>query len=50
VADRPGELRPAWGLGAGVRVRSPLGPIQVDLAYGVDVHRFRLHINLGTTF
>ena len=27
-----------------------IGPLQVDLAYGVQVQRFRLHINLGTTF
>jgi translocation and assembly module TamA len=50
VADKVGALRPWWGVGSGVRVRSPLGPIQVDLAYGVKVHRFRLHFNLGTTF
>jgi translocation and assembly module TamA len=50
VANRAQDLRPSVGVGSGVRFRSPLGPLQVDLAYGVQVHRFRLHINLGTAF
>ncbi|RYY67177.1 MAG: outer membrane protein assembly factor, partial [Comamonadaceae bacterium] len=50
VANRASDLRPSVGVGGGVRFRSPLGPLQVDLAYGVQVQRFRLHINLGTTF
>jgi translocation and assembly module TamA len=50
VADAPGAFRPSVGVGAGVRYRSPLGPLQVDLAYGVQVHRFRLHLNLSSTF
>lgn len=50
VADRVADLRPSWGIGTGVRYRSPLGPLQVDLAYGVQARRFRLHLNLGTTF
>ncbi len=50
VADKPGELKPKVGVGAGVRWRSPVGPVQADLAYGVDVHRFRLHLRLGFTF
>jgi translocation and assembly module TamA len=33
-----------------VRYRSPLGPLQIDLAYGVQVHKFRLHLNLSSTF
>jgi translocation and assembly module TamA len=50
VANHASDLRPSVGVGGGVRFRSPLGPLQVDLAYGVQVHRFRLHINLGTAF
>ncbi|TFZ00219.1 autotransporter assembly complex protein TamA [Ramlibacter humi] len=50
VADRATQLSPSVGVGVGVRYRSPLGPLQVDLAYGVKAQRFRLHVNLGTTF
>ena len=50
VADRVRDLDPSFGVGTGVRLRSPLGPVQVDLAYGVDARRLRLHVNLGTTF
>jgi translocation and assembly module TamA len=50
VADQPGELRPAWGLGAGMRYNSPVGPLQVDLAYGLQSKRLRLHLNVGFSF
>lgn len=50
VADRPGDLRPAFGAGVGARYRSPLGPLQADLAYGFKAKRLRLHVSIGTTF
>lgn len=50
VADEPSRLRPSWGLGTGVRWRSPLGPVQADLAYGVDPRRLRLHLTLSAAF
>ena len=50
VADRAADLRPAVGVGAGVRFRSPIGPLQADLAYGLKVKRLRLHLNVGFTF
>ncbi len=50
VADTPRELRARVGYGVGVRWKSPVGPLQIDLAYGVAVQRFRLHMNLGFTF
>ena len=50
VADKPSELRAQVGVGAGVRWKSPVGPLQVDLAYGLDVQRFRLHLNVGFVF
>ena len=50
VANKPSELSPKVGVGVGARWRSPVGPLQIDLAYGVDAKRFRLHMNLGFTF
>ncbi|GAA4349482.1 autotransporter assembly complex family protein [Variovorax defluvii] len=50
VADRPGDLKTKVGLGVGARWRSPVGPVQGDLAYGVDTKKFRLHLRLGFTF
>ncbi len=50
VADKPSDLRLKVGIGAGVRLKSPVGPLQIDVAYGLDVKRFRLHLNVGFTF
>lgn len=50
VSNRVLELRPAFGIGTGVRWKSALGPLEVDLAYGVKARRFRLHFNIGVTF
>ncbi|MDD5478370.1 BamA/TamA family outer membrane protein [Rhodoferax sp.] len=50
VANQPAALKAKVGVGAGARWKSPVGPLQIDLAYGVDVRRFRLHMNLGFTF
>jgi len=33
-----------------VRWKSPIGPLQIDLAYGVAVKRLRLHMNVGFSF
>ncbi|WP_053076733.1 autotransporter assembly complex family protein [Caenimonas sp. SL110] len=50
VSDRIGGMKPVFGVGAGARWKSPLGPLQVDLAYGIQPKKFRLHFNLGVTF
>ena len=50
VADKSQDLRPAVGVGAGVRWRSPIGPLQMDLAYGVKVKQLRLHVSVGFVF
>jgi translocation and assembly module TamA len=50
VANQPADLRAKLGVGAGVRWKSPVGPLQMDLAYGVAVKKFRLHLNVGFTF
>jgi translocation and assembly module TamA len=50
VADTPGELRAKVGVGVGARWKSPVGPLQIDLAYGVAVKKLRLHLSVGFTF
>ncbi|HEY0202443.1 MAG TPA: BamA/TamA family outer membrane protein, partial [Burkholderiaceae bacterium] len=50
VADHTSALRAQVGVGAGMRWRSPVGPVQADLAWGVQVHRLRLHLRMGFNF
>ena len=50
VADKPQELRASVGIGTGVRFKSPIGPLQIDLAYGVKVKQLRLHTTVGFVF
>lgn len=41
---------PKRGYGAGVRWRSPVGPLRVDLAWGEETQRLRLHLSVGIAF
>ena len=50
AADKFKDLKPEVGVGVGARWRSPVGPINVDLAYGEAVRKARLHFSLGFTF
>jgi translocation and assembly module TamA len=50
AADTWHELKPKVGYGVGARWRSPVGPINVDVAYGKAVKEVRLHFSLGFTF
>ena len=38
------------GVGSGVRYRSPVGTVNLDLAYGVQAKKIRPHISLGIVF
>jgi translocation and assembly module TamA len=40
----------ALGYGAGARVRTPLGPFRLDIAYGQRTQDVRLHLSVGLTF
>lgn len=49
-----GNAAPGWssialarGYGAGLRWRSPVGPLRVDLAYGEQIRKWRLHFSVG---
>jgi translocation and assembly module TamA len=50
AADVWSDMRPKFGYGVGARYRSPVGPINVDVAYGQAVKQVRLHFSLGFTF
>ena len=50
VTDALHELSAKVGVGMGGRWRSPIGPIQLDLAYALASKRLRLHLRLGFTF
>ncbi|TWG86474.1 autotransporter secretion outer membrane protein TamA [Cupriavidus gilardii J11] len=38
------------GIGIGARWRSPVGPVQLDVGYGIQEQQFRPHISLGVAF
>jgi translocation and assembly module TamA len=40
----------ALGYGAGARLRTPIGPARLDLAYGRDTGEYRLHVSIGYVF
>ncbi len=44
------ELSPALGYGVGLRWRSPVGPLRLDLAYGQEVRKARVHLSVGIAF
>ena len=44
------DYEAAYGYGLGVRWKSPVGPVGIDLAYGEAVEKYRIHFNLGVNF
>jgi translocation and assembly module TamA len=50
AADSPAALSPVVGVGVGARYRSPVGPVNLDVAYGEATEEFRLHFSLGVVF
>ncbi len=50
AADRWNELRPFLGYGVGLHYRSPVGPLKLDLAYGQNERRLRVHVSVGVNF
>jgi translocation and assembly module TamA len=50
AADQWNELHPVVGVGVGLHYRSPVGPLRLDVAYGVHEQRWRLHLSVGVTF
>lgn len=50
VANQVEEFSFKTGVGVGARWRTPIGPLQIDLAYGIATQALRLHLNVGFTF
>jgi translocation and assembly module TamA len=50
AANRWSEIDPAVGAGLGLRWRSPVGPLRIDLAYGERVHSVHLYVSVGVAF
>jgi translocation and assembly module TamA len=51
AVDEPRDLRHlALGYGVGARLRTPIGPFRLDIAYGQDVHSVRVHFSVGLAF
>lgn len=50
VANQVEEFTFKTGVGVGARWRTPIGPLQIDLAYGIATQSVRLHLNVGFTF
>ncbi len=50
AVDDPDAYRPLVGYGVGGRWKSPAGPLAIDLAYGQDERRFRLHFAILVAF
>ncbi|MEN5164005.1 autotransporter assembly complex protein TamA [Achromobacter kerstersii] len=50
AAESFGDMSMAVGYGMGARVRTPAGPLFLDLAYGQRERDLRLHFSLGIAF
>lgn len=50
AADTFSALQPAVGVGFGMRWRSPVGPLKIDLANGLETRQWRLHFGVGIVF
>jgi len=50
VANRAQEITAKVGTGAGAQWNSPLGPLQVNLAWGVATRQLRLNLSMGVNF
>ena len=50
AGDSRSDFTPVAGYGVGLRWRTPIGPVNLDLAYGQAVSRYRLHFSIGYSF
>ncbi|WHZ10579.1 MAG: Outer membrane component of TAM transport system [Burkholderiaceae bacterium] len=50
VANHVSDLSANWGVGTGVRLITPVGPMELDVAYGLQSKQVRLHMRVGFNF
>ena len=50
AANDWGGLRPVFGYGTGIRYRSPIGPLRLDVAWAEELREIRFHLSVGVTF
>jgi translocation and assembly module TamA len=50
AVDSLDDFSLALGYGGGLRVRTPLGPFRLDIAYGQQTHEVRMHFSVGLSF
>lgn len=50
AANSFNELHPVVGVGVGIRWRSPVGPLRLDYAWGVESRKGRIHFSVGIAF
>jgi len=50
AADRWADWKPVHGAGLGLRWRSPIGPVNLDAAWGDAERRWRFHFSVGYSF
>lgn len=50
AAARWEDFSTVYGYGLGLRWRSPVGPLRIDLAYADELRKMRLHFSVGVTF
>jgi translocation and assembly module TamA len=50
AADSRSTLDPVAGYGVGLRWRTPVGPLNVDVAWGEAVRDWKLHVSIGVVF
>jgi translocation and assembly module TamA len=50
AGDVLSDLKPVYGYGAGARWKSPVGPLNLDVAYGQKTQEIHLHFSMGFSF
>ncbi len=50
ASDRAQDYKASIGYGAGARLRTPVGPLSMDLAFAQETRTLRLHFNLSIPF